>query len=392
MATLYLDPTGTKILANTAGTKLMAECCCAYKNARCQWIQEWTFECLGGCDPNTGAWVDGYIHEGDTPVPVPAWAASTLYAAADRRVYDGQQWLCIEGHTSGETFDETKWTTESGWYKWSDPYCVSYAPGEAHHAAGYEYVDATARCTVLEYGAASEADCDDPCPDEELVGVTPPSLGTTDLCGANGYPANSECDCRVPEWEAETSYILGSVVWYGGVRKQCVETHTSGEEFDPEKWSAAPDREPVPCTLNLTIENVPIFDGAESDWLNGTYTLINGAETECPGQTGDSLEWGADKQRSSPHATKARIITVRNNNQGWADNKLATWIVEVWLDSGLFLVIACSGPGDIAGWGGRCDPEGVGTKVWCNFEPSCPSTYESGMYRLEAGQCTLSKP
>lgn len=53
----------------------------------------------------------------------------------------------------------------------------------------------------------------------------------------------------VGEWEPTTAYtatpLPADAVRFGGGLYQCIESHTSGEEFDPTKWEAVIDPPPV---------------------------------------------------------------------------------------------------------------------------------------------------
>lgn len=44
-----------------------------------------------------------------------AWAATTVYSQHDVVIYNGTGWICTTTHTSGATFDETKFTEITNW-------------------------------------------------------------------------------------------------------------------------------------------------------------------------------------------------------------------------------------------------------------------------------------
>jgi hypothetical protein len=369
MSPLYLDPTATKLLVDPSGTKLMAECCCVDTSAtRCQWVQEWTFACVGGCD-ESGAWVDGYIDDRFVGVSVSEWQPDTDYLAGQYVVYDYTLWQCLEAHHSGETFeeDEEKWTSESGWRKWSAAYCVSYAPGVAHHAKGYEY-DPKARCTVLEYGAASEGECES-CPGSELVGVTPPTLTSEDLCGAQGNFL-SDCDCQPPDWIGDGQYYYaGVVVWHGTDLVVCNEGHVSGATFeeDVEKWDPAVGPAPLPCTLNLTIEGV---EHADWTWLNASWVVKIGADVTEGGGVAGPKTWNYDVPAQNASIVVSRPV---------GGDVYGGFSVAVYrASSGVYFLHI----------GGRCSPSG-------ESQGSAVRWWIEGGYQVEeniAGSAVLSIP
>lgn len=78
------------------------------------------------------------------------WAPSTAYHVNDSVTYNGSSYWCVTAHTSGATFDPSKWQLLAQGFNWRGPWTAStaYAQNDAITNVGNSYVCITAHTST----------------------------------------------------------------------------------------------------------------------------------------------------------------------------------------------------------------------------------------------------